>query len=67
MIEKVIRGITRQRSTTTSRHEVVRHTWSDWRLEEKLNQRRKTIQGFQTGCGRKPVTPEDVRPTLDNA
>jgi hypothetical protein len=67
MIVKVVRGITRQRSTTTSRHEVVRHAWSGCRLEENHNKTEKIIQGFQIGCGREPATPEGVRPALDNA
>ncbi len=59
-IVKVAEGITRQRSANTSHHEVVRHLWLDWRLQENHNKGRKITQGFQIGGGYKPVTPEDM-------
>jgi len=56
MIMKGIQSITRQRSTT-SRHEVVRHVWLGWHLEENHNQWRKWSSGFRStaGAGRKPI------------
>ena len=66
---KAVQGIARQRSTTTSREEVVRHAWSDWRLGENHDKWRTLSRGFESaaGDGRKPVMPEDARPALDNS
>ena len=60
IIVKVVQEITRQRDTITSRHEVVRAGWLDWRLGENYNKWKEIIHELQIGCGRKAVMPEDV-------
>ena len=64
----VISGITKQRSTATSCHEVDRQTWLDWHLAKNHNKLRELSGEFKSaaGDGYKPITPEDVQPILDN-
>ena len=51
MIEKIVQGITRQHSTTTSRHEVVRRTWVGLGLAENQYRRRKLSREFKWALG----------------